>query len=69
MLRESIPGSTRVPRVGLGVPPKPQPTVPGGVADADVPPSPAGEPSNSDPTKPDVVDADFEVVDDDKKKR
>jgi hypothetical protein len=32
------------------------------------PPPPAGEPSNPDPKKSDVVDADFEVVDDDKKK-
>jgi molecular chaperone DnaK len=39
-----------------------------GAAGAGTPPPPAGEPSNPDPKKPGVVDADFEVVDDDKKK-
>jgi len=37
-------------------------------AAAGTPPPPAGGTPNPDPKKPDVVDADFEVVDDDKKK-
>ncbi|MDF9827948.1 molecular chaperone DnaK [Ereboglobus sp. PH5-10] len=39
-----------------------------GAADAGAQPPPAGEPKKDEPKKADVVDADFEVVDDDKKK-